>query len=160
MSLPFLPFFLVLQGSFFMANDMVEGAPPPLRIMALNSWFAGSQVDDGLAKIAKHIEILQPDIVALQVPLFLTLGNTINTSSPQEISWADSVPKLTTLLGPKIWKGVIHSSTDTAILTRHKAICSSVLTYPCLQILLIVSGRHFPFVPTILGNWHFCVVEF
>jgi hypothetical protein len=43
--------------------------------MAFNTWTFGSAVDDGLAKIAKHISFIQPDIVALQVPSFFLLDN-------------------------------------------------------------------------------------
>ena len=39
----------------------------PLRILTFNTWLFGGSVNDGLYKLAKHIKILQPDIVALQV---------------------------------------------------------------------------------------------
>ena len=39
----------------------------PLRILTFNIWLSGTQVENGLCKIAKHINLLQPDIVALQV---------------------------------------------------------------------------------------------
>lgn len=39
----------------------------PLRVMTMNIWNSGAHVKDGLYKVAKHIKLLNPDIVALQV---------------------------------------------------------------------------------------------
>ena len=39
----------------------------PLRVLTFNVWLSGTNVENGLQKIVKHIKFLQPDIVALQV---------------------------------------------------------------------------------------------
>ena len=39
----------------------------PLRVMTFNIWRSGTQVQNGLYKVAKHVRIVDPDIVALQV---------------------------------------------------------------------------------------------
>jgi hypothetical protein len=41
--------------------------PSTLKLMTFNTWLMGKQVDDGLSKIAKHIQIVDPDIVGIQV---------------------------------------------------------------------------------------------
>jgi hypothetical protein len=38
-----------------------------LKVMTFNVLWFGSQVDDGIEKIAKHIKLISPDIVGLQV---------------------------------------------------------------------------------------------
>jgi len=48
------------------ANN-VRGSERPLRVMTFNLWVSGANVKDGLGKIAKHINKVNPDIVALQV---------------------------------------------------------------------------------------------
>ncbi|KAH7697095.1 Protein F14F9.5, partial [Aphelenchoides avenae] len=73
--------------------------------MTFNIWISGANVRDGLYKIAKHIRILDPDIVALQE----TESGAVATN-------------LTRLLGPK-WTSHVHgyhTFPDTAILTKHK----------------------------------------
>jgi hypothetical protein len=39
----------------------------PLRVMSFNLWYSGKKVENGIEKIAKHIRIVDPDIVGLQV---------------------------------------------------------------------------------------------
>lgn len=55
-----------------------HAADYPLRIMTMNIWNSGAHVKDGLHKVAKHIQLLDPDIVALQVLtwVFVTLTAT------------------------------------------------------------------------------------
>jgi hypothetical protein len=38
-----------------------------LRVMTFNTWHYGTMVENGLQKIAKHINRLSPDIVSFQV---------------------------------------------------------------------------------------------
>ena len=63
-----------VQNSVFnlRENKFEKRAYLPLRIMTFNIWNSGANVEDGLYKIAKHIRIIDPDIVALQVSIILT----------------------------------------------------------------------------------------
>ncbi|KAK6045825.1 hypothetical protein COOONC_16670 [Cooperia oncophora] len=74
--------------------------------MTFNTWMSGSRVNDGLQKIAKHILLVNPDIVALQ-----------------EVQHDYDIGNLTQMLG-KPWVGIHHRNhptlPDTAILTRHE----------------------------------------
>lgn len=61
-----------VNGSEFSAQNSVfdaagKKAVVPLRIMTFNIWKSGTEVENGLYKVAKHIRIIDPDIVALQV---------------------------------------------------------------------------------------------
>ena len=40
-----------------------------IRVMTFNVWLCGTQVKQGLDKIAKHIKMIDPDVVALEVGL-------------------------------------------------------------------------------------------
>ena len=45
-----------------------EGAQQrQLRVMTFNIWVSGANVEKGMEKIAKHIQAVDPDIVAIQV---------------------------------------------------------------------------------------------
>ncbi|KAK0413328.1 hypothetical protein QR680_006739 [Steinernema hermaphroditum] len=80
-----------------------------LRVMTFNIWLSGAQVTDGMKKIAKHIMINNPDVVALQ-----------------EVETIETVPELIKLIGAE-WTGAWKNATypDTAILTRHAIINGS-----------------------------------
>jgi endonuclease/exonuclease/phosphatase family metal-dependent hydrolase len=76
-----------------------------LRIMTFNTWVFGEHVNDGLNKIAKHIKLVDPDIVALQ-----------------EVQTKEAFENLVEILGPK-YSGTISPSTtnsNVAILTIHR----------------------------------------
>ncbi|XGW04765.1 hypothetical protein V3C99_015718 [Haemonchus contortus] len=76
-----------------------------LRVMTFNIWLSGASVHNGLQKIAKHILLVNPDIVALQ-----------------EVENEYVIGNLTQMLGEQ-WTGVQHRNRtppDTAILTRHE----------------------------------------
>jgi endonuclease/exonuclease/phosphatase family metal-dependent hydrolase len=76
-----------------------------LRIMSFNTWMFGEMVNDGLNKIAKHIKLVEPDIVALQ-----------------EVLTHEKFEKLLQILGPQ-WSGTTSPSTtnsNVAIATIHK----------------------------------------
>ncbi|EPB79447.1 hypothetical protein ANCCEY_01497 [Ancylostoma ceylanicum] len=75
--------------------------------MTFNIWLSGASVHNGLQKIAKHIALVNPDIVALQ-----------------EVEDVYVVGNLTQMLGGT-WSGVHrqnHSLPDVAILTRHEIL--------------------------------------
>ncbi|KAH7723950.1 Protein F14F9.5 [Aphelenchoides avenae] len=81
----------------------------PLRVMSFNLWYSGKKVENGIEKIAKHIRIIDPDIVGLQ-----------------EVH-PEVVANLTELLGRQ-WSAVQHSNEtypDTAVLTKHKFVENS-----------------------------------
>ncbi|KAH7700134.1 Protein F14F9.5, partial [Aphelenchoides avenae] len=83
----------------------------PLRIMTMNIWNSGAHVKDGLHKVAKHIQLLDPDIVALQ-----------------ELDYGDVTKNLTQWLGPK-WTSHVHSFQsypDTGVITKHKILVDEV----------------------------------
>lgn len=53
----------------------------PLRVMTLNIWKGGTQVNNGLYKVTNHIKIVNPDIVALQVGITLDFIKTTIVNS-------------------------------------------------------------------------------
>ncbi|PIO68943.1 hypothetical protein TELCIR_09255, partial [Teladorsagia circumcincta] len=75
-----------------------------LRVMTFNIWNSGSHVENGLRKIAKHILLVDPDIVGLQ-----------------EVQRPDVLPDLLRWMG-KPWTGVAGDEfyPDIAILTKHE----------------------------------------
>ncbi|WKY13258.1 hypothetical protein Q1695_004238 [Nippostrongylus brasiliensis] len=75
-----------------------------LRVMTFNIWNSGSHVESGLYKVAKHILIVNPDVVALQ-----------------EVQRRDVLPTLLQFLGQN-WTGLACDDNypDVAILTRHR----------------------------------------
>uniref|UniRef100_A0AC34F3E6 Endonuclease/exonuclease/phosphatase domain-containing protein n=1 Tax=Panagrolaimus sp. ES5 TaxID=591445 RepID=A0AC34F3E6_9BILA len=74
-----------------------------LRILTFNVWLSGGKVENGIYKIAKHIKLLQPDIVALQ-----------------EVQNSENFTEILEELGPE-WSGAIppFEYPDNAILTPH-----------------------------------------
>ncbi|PIO70430.1 hypothetical protein TELCIR_07714 [Teladorsagia circumcincta] len=80
-----------------------------LRVMTFNIWNSGSHVENGLRKIAKHILLVDPDIVGLQ-----------------EVQRPDVLPDLLRWMG-KPWTGVAGDEfyPDIAILTKHEMIMQS-----------------------------------
>ncbi|RCN41115.1 hypothetical protein ANCCAN_12947 [Ancylostoma caninum] len=91
-------FFLLCWASVFSSGGT-------LRVMTFNIWLSGASVHNGLQKIAKHIALVNPDIVALQ-----------------EVEDVYVVGNLTQMLGGS-WSGVHRqnqSLPDVAILTRHE----------------------------------------
>lgn len=50
------------SGSFKVLNEDKE-----FRVMTFNIWLSGLSVQNGVYKIAKHIRLNDPDIVAIQV---------------------------------------------------------------------------------------------
>ncbi|VDL78036.1 unnamed protein product [Nippostrongylus brasiliensis] len=81
------------------------GVSGVLRVMTFNIWLSGASVHNGLHKIAKHIRLVNPDIVALQ-----------------EVEDVYVIGNLTEMLGEP-WIGIHHqnrSLPDTGILTRHE----------------------------------------
>uniref|UniRef100_A0A915PJG9 Endonuclease/exonuclease/phosphatase domain-containing protein n=1 Tax=Setaria digitata TaxID=48799 RepID=A0A915PJG9_9BILA len=77
--------------------------------MTFNTWVSGDNVENGMFKIAHHIKLINPDIVALQ-----------------EISSRDHLNHLISLLNDE-WTGVAstYAYTDTAILTKHEIVNES-----------------------------------
>ncbi|XGW04757.1 hypothetical protein V3C99_015714 [Haemonchus contortus] len=83
-----------------------------LKVMTFNIWNSGSHVENGLRKIAKHILLVDPDIVGLQ--------------EFQEVQRPDVLPALLGWMG-KPWMGVAgdDSYPDVAILTKHEMLGQS-----------------------------------
>ncbi|KAE9551557.1 hypothetical protein FO519_005230 [Halicephalobus sp. NKZ332] len=83
----------------------------PLRVMTFNIWNSGANVDDGLYKIAKHIRIMDPDIVALQ-----------------EVQTIQAFQNLTEKLGGS-YTGVTTKTDypNVGIITKHRLNMSSVV---------------------------------
>jgi endonuclease/exonuclease/phosphatase (EEP) superfamily protein YafD len=77
-----------------------------LRVMTFNIWYNGKQVDDGIEKIAKHINIVNPDAVCLQ-----------------EVSTLHDLDRILDAAGEK-WNAVSKPSVyaDVAIMTRHQIL--------------------------------------
>lgn len=74
--------------------------------MTFNIWNSGTNVENGLAKVAKHISYINPDIIALQ-----------------EVDSLNVMIELVRLLGPD-WSFIGRNQTrpDTGILTRHTIV--------------------------------------
>ncbi|KAI6190493.1 Endo/exonuclease/phosphatase domain-containing protein [Aphelenchoides bicaudatus] len=81
--------------------------PTTLKLMTFNTWLIGSSVNDGLAKIAKHIKLVDPDIVGLQ-----------------EIVSNDKFYQLIELLGDP-WTYAYINDSNSAIVTKHKVVQNS-----------------------------------
>ncbi|KAK6054001.1 hypothetical protein COOONC_08494 [Cooperia oncophora] len=96
---------LFLALAFF----LVAAEAHSLRVMTFNIWNSGSHVENGIRKIAKHISLVDPDIVGLQ-----------------EVQRPDVLPELLQFLGPP-WTGVAGDEfyPDIAILTKHDMIMQS-----------------------------------
>ncbi|KAJ1356964.1 hypothetical protein KIN20_014960 [Parelaphostrongylus tenuis] len=93
----------VLVG--FLFSIFISPVNGSLRIMTFNIWVSGAFVKDGLQKIARHIAVVNPDIVALQ-----------------EVESAAVVNNLTSLLGNE-WTSIYHryrDMPDVAIITKHE----------------------------------------
>ncbi|KHJ79859.1 hypothetical protein OESDEN_20481 [Oesophagostomum dentatum] len=79
------------------------------RVMTFNIWNSGSHVQNGLQKVAKHILLVDPDVVALQ-----------------EVQRQDVLPVILSNLG-KSWTGITgeESYPDVAILTKHEILAQT-----------------------------------
>ncbi|CAJ0955758.1 unnamed protein product, partial [Mesorhabditis belari] len=77
--------------------------------MTMNIWMDGNHVDDGVKKIAKHVEIVDPDILTIQEIHYEVTAEDI----------------ITNLANATLWKYVFESGFDTAILTKHKILNTS-----------------------------------
>ncbi|CAJ0566373.1 unnamed protein product, partial [Mesorhabditis spiculigera] len=81
-------------------------AQPSFRVMTFNIWNCGGNVNDGVAKIAKHILLVNPDIVAMQ-----------------EVEYEKCAENITQYL-PSSWH-FVHPDRDypdVMILTKHKIV--------------------------------------
>nr|WGC84594.1 extracellular nuclease 7 [Bursaphelenchus xylophilus] len=99
-----LPKAVIFQIFLSIVGAQGIGNGYPLRIMTFNIWITGENVVDGLYKIAKHIRIVDPDIVTIQ-----------------ELQSKELFGQLLTELGLD-YTGVYHNSSgypDTAIITKH-----------------------------------------
>uniref|UniRef100_A0A914D7C3 Endonuclease/exonuclease/phosphatase domain-containing protein n=1 Tax=Acrobeloides nanus TaxID=290746 RepID=A0A914D7C3_9BILA len=80
--------------------------------MTFNIWKDGTQVENGLAKIVKHIKFINPDIVAIQ-----------------ELKHQETLENITNLLGSE-WTGIYNTVNDTypdnAIITKHQILDNTV----------------------------------
>uniref|UniRef100_A0A914CM45 Endonuclease/exonuclease/phosphatase domain-containing protein n=1 Tax=Acrobeloides nanus TaxID=290746 RepID=A0A914CM45_9BILA len=80
--------------------------------MTFNIWRDGTQVENGLAKIVKHIKFINPDIVAIQ-----------------ELKKPETLKNITNLLGPD-WTGIYNTINatypDNAIITKHQILDNTV----------------------------------
>lgn len=76
-----------------------------LRIMTFNIWYNGKKVDDGIKKIAKHINIINPDAVCLQ-----------------EVATVHDLDKI--LEAAEGWNAVSKPTiyTDVAIMSKHNIL--------------------------------------
>ncbi|CAI5450460.1 unnamed protein product [Caenorhabditis angaria] len=114
-SLIFLSNFLIFssfsQDSYSYYNEKSE-VRVTLRVMTFNIWNSGANVENGQQKIAKHILLVNPDIVALQE------------------TYINVTQNLTRMLGPA-WKSIEHPNStypDTVILTRQLIIPNSIFS--------------------------------
>uniref|UniRef100_A0A914X0I3 Endonuclease/exonuclease/phosphatase domain-containing protein n=1 Tax=Plectus sambesii TaxID=2011161 RepID=A0A914X0I3_9BILA len=96
-------------GIVVVEGKVLQNTPANIRILTFNIWNSGQNVQDGLLKIAKHIKLVDPDIVALQ--------------EVEDKSHFDSI--VTSLGAP--WKGFYHDSSypDTGIITKHEIVDGS-----------------------------------
>lgn len=77
-----------------------------LRIMTFNIWFNGKKVDNGINKIAKHINTINPDVACLQ-----------------EVATLHCLDKTLEAVG-ETWSAIAKPSiySDVAIMTKHKIL--------------------------------------
>ncbi|KAK6047794.1 hypothetical protein COOONC_14702, partial [Cooperia oncophora] len=119
----------VIYLSFALVCCYFGSASGILRVMTFNTWHAGTLVKNGLQKIAKHILLVNPDIVGLQ-----------------EVDNVYVVSNLTEMLG-KPWIGIHHrnrTSPDTAVLTKHKFHSNSYADITRgMGIRILVDSRFF-----------------
>ncbi|PIC25906.1 hypothetical protein B9Z55_018655 [Caenorhabditis nigoni] len=104
-----LSILLQLVGSTYFTGS--ERSQNGIRLMTFNIWQSGKNVENGQQKIAKHILMVNPDIVALQE------------------TYANVTKNLTMMLGHP-WVAVErnHEYPDTAILTRHVIVPNTNLS--------------------------------
>ena len=50
-----------------MRSNDISSEPHIFRLMTFNTWCSGDKVKNGRDKIARHISVVNPDVVALQV---------------------------------------------------------------------------------------------
>ncbi|VBB29230.1 unnamed protein product [Acanthocheilonema viteae] len=102
-----LPIVLILSLGGLCLN---RERPVNITIMTFNTWISGDNVENGMLKIAKHIKLINPDIVALQ-----------------EVHDTDHLNHLVKEMGIG-WTAATttYSYPDTAILTKHKLINQSL----------------------------------
>ncbi|CAJ0961894.1 unnamed protein product, partial [Mesorhabditis belari] len=83
------------------------------RVLSLNLWVSAVHVENGLEKVAKHIDILEPDIIALQ-----------------EVMNDTTVPEIIQLLKePNKWKYAhTEDSASTAIISKYPIDEKSIST--------------------------------
>jgi hypothetical protein len=48
-------------------DQAMERQPRNLKVMTLNTWNLAKYINGGLSKIAKYIELIDPDIIGIQV---------------------------------------------------------------------------------------------
>ncbi|CAI4227447.1 unnamed protein product [Auanema sp. JU1783] len=96
--------------------------------MTFNIWQSGANVENGLWKIAKHISIVDPDVVTLQ-----------------EVSNITVISDLEYLLGRQ-WKGVVPNKEypDVGILTKHSIhLHSFAYTNWTMGLRISLTSGHF-----------------
>ena len=66
-SLPVLLLFIPSIGISTINAASSSSCSNQLRVMAYNTWHAGSRVSEGVARMVKHIRLVDPDVVFLPV---------------------------------------------------------------------------------------------
>lgn len=71
-----------------------------IRVMTFNIWNSGSHVEEGLRKVAKHILLIDPDVVALQVHHYYPGFKTSCEAQPLATISGDSRKRRSSLTAP------------------------------------------------------------
>lgn len=83
-------------------QQKMDKQPATLKLMTLNTWNLGRNVDNGQQKIAKHIKLADPDIVGIQ-----------------EVTNDQEFHQLMEIMGSD-WSYAYVNNSNTAIVTKHK----------------------------------------
>jgi endonuclease/exonuclease/phosphatase family metal-dependent hydrolase len=93
-----------LDDSYMNCSYNEEQIQKDLRIMTFNIWMSGSNVVNGINKIARHINTINPDVVCLQ-----------------EVNDDNTLAKIVEAAG-KQWKGNFNLSTNNAIMAKNSNV--------------------------------------
>lgn len=110
-----------------------------LRIMTFNTYSGGLKVNDGINKIAKHINLLNPDVVILQ-----------------EVENIAILDELVEVAGSK-WQAVGKPATYTeiAVFTRHQILNETFALDSFVGASIDVGGRIIRVVGVHLQFWYY-----
>ncbi len=76
------------EGKFAKVGEKIHKPAGAYRLLTFNTWRLGRDVRNGVEKVAKHISIVDPDVVALQVRLGAYNLVRVKGSAVRTRSWS------------------------------------------------------------------------